>query len=239
MSGAQMLSTIGVSAPSDFPRTPYEAIYRRVLANRQRNEFAAVEFISAWCAIAHRFLDCLVHDQTYTDVARSHGESPPSGERHLQERALFSFFVSGMAVLESFCYGLYAMASLVNAAKFPMTTPAELKAIDPWVTRDKFRSRYGREPLSKSLDALLDSSEWQAWREVRNVLSHRSSPGRTFRRTLTSGFGPASSSTAGPTTWDQFLIVIDIDTTATRRAWLAEQLSNLVQGADQWSSKLL
>lgn len=234
-----MLSTIGVPAPSDFPSTSYEATYRRVLSNRQKNEFATVEFISAWCAIAHRFLDCLAHDRTYTDVARSHGESPPSEERHFQERALFSFFVSGMAVLESFCYGLFAMASLVNAARFPMASPADLRAIDPWVTRDKFKSRYRREPLSRSLDDLLGSSEWEAWREVRNVLSHRSSPGRTFRRTVTSGFGVVPSSKAGPTTWDQFLIVIDINTTATRRAWLAKQLSELVQGADQWSSKAL
>ncbi len=49
MSSSETLSTIGIEAPSDFPRTPYEAIYSRVLNLQERAIFGF--FVTGFSAL--------------------------------------------------------------------------------------------------------------------------------------------------------------------------------------------
>jgi hypothetical protein len=172
------LKTIGVPVPQDFPKDPYESVIDQLQPHKGKNERAFEEFIAGWAAIAHRFLDCASHDEAFTYSVKHHGSTPEPPERHLQERALFGFFVTGLSALESASYALWMAGAMDKPAEFPIGTSAALQGITPGSTRDKYKSAYPGTSVTAKLEDLMASSQWQEWKELRNILTHRSAPGR-------------------------------------------------------------
>jgi hypothetical protein len=89
------------------------------------------EYLGAWIALSYRFLAIAGYDEAFTNSVRTHGDGPPEPERYYQEWDLYGFFVSGLSVIESFCYGLFAIALLMDATKFPTATEKAKKKINP------------------------------------------------------------------------------------------------------------
>jgi hypothetical protein len=47
------------------------------------------------------------------------------------KRDLYGFFVSGLSVIEGFCYALYAIAAMLRSDRFPITTDENKKNVHP------------------------------------------------------------------------------------------------------------
>lgn len=220
-----VVSTVGLEAPQDFPTSAYESVHRRVCAHVKDGSSAWFEYAGAWNGVIYRFLSLAEHDLSFTDSFRRFGDSPSPPERYRQERELFGFFLNGLACVESFAYGLFAIGSLVDPGAFPINKPDDLRSINLNRTQVNFTAVFPEERITATLGQLRGSSELHAWKDIRNILAHRSAPGRSIYTS-----GEPAVWRAGP--------VLDLSTTGSRRAWLAQVLSALLGDADAFVQKV-
>jgi len=213
-----VLSTIGLPVPADFASVSYESVNRRLSAKNDSHPDPWAHYAGAWNAVAYRFISCTQHDELFTRSVERHGCSPQSPERFIQEKELFGFFVTGLSSLESFCYAAYAIAAMVDALNFPLSRPRD---IIPEKTSATFSNTFPAEPLTVALNKLVNDHSFSDWKDVRNILAHRTAPARKFHRG-----GPED----GLAQWLND-IPIDTATTASRRTWLAGTMRGLLDAA--------
>jgi hypothetical protein len=91
-------------------------------------------------ALAYRLLDVTHFDQTFRESIAQFGAAPEMSERYRQERLLFGFFVSGLSAIESFCYGLCAIAWEAAPTKVLLGSHGQKKGVSPESTCDRFRA---------------------------------------------------------------------------------------------------
>ncbi len=221
------VSTMFLEMPNDFEHGFYNAVHSRIGPLHERYQPQWIEYVDAWCAVAYRFRACAEYDEAFTQSIQT-DDAPPQPERYYQERDLFGFFVTGLSVIESTCYGLYAIASMLDDVYFPIKKAGHKKAISPESTANRFRTTFPTEDLSRALNRMVNSQEYEDWKEVRNILAHRGSPGRSIRRTAGSG------GTYGDSLWLN-RIPLDSSTTSSRRAWLAGTLQTIFSEADSFT----
>lgn len=212
--------------PSDFPSEPYDEVSRRVGSFSTHTPATLSHFAGAWNAVAYRYSACADYDVAFTDSIRCYGDAPPPQERNLQERCLFGFFVSGLAALESIYYGLFAVGALLNPAHFPLSTDNEMRAVNPRSTADHYFRVFPSEGITNVLLQLEQSQEFKDWREIRNILAHRTAPGRIIHASTTGIDSPALWRTGIP---------LDTNTTTSRRTWLAAKLTLLITEANAFT----
>jgi len=115
--------------PLDFATGPYETIQQRISVDLGEGYAESLQmFAGAWNAVRYRYLACVEHDQSFTSSIQQ--QLTPL-ERYHQERDLFGFFVSGLSTIESLCYGLYAVASIIEPAGFAIRTQQDLRGVTP------------------------------------------------------------------------------------------------------------
>jgi len=222
----QSVSTIGIEMPQDFSVKPYEAIKNRLIGKKDTHSDSWDEFAFAWNAVAYRFRSCTEHDEAFTESIRRHGKTLPPSERYVQERALFCFFVTGVSTIESLCYGLFAIGSMLDAQNFLFVTPDDRRNVSPEETTDKFGTVFPRENITATLKRMTKMHDYQDWKVMRNILSHRSTPGRLIFR---------GGDRDGDVLWGE-TILIDENTTISRRRWLAKMVSDLLDAADVFTA---
>ena len=219
------LIPIDLEMPADFPVTSYEAIFLRMVNKKDTHPDSWKQFVGSWNTVAYRFLSCTEYCSKFTDSIICAGNSPPQPERYKQENDLFGFFITGLSTIESLYYGLYAIGSTVNPYKFPITGCDILKNINPQDTAAKFKSAYSRDDFSECLNTKLADQTYNDWRSIRNILVHRSVPGRHF-------YGGGEQH--GEALWIEG-IQIDKNTTVSKRDWLAKTLDELLKNADAFT----
>ncbi len=221
------VSTVHLEMPDDFEYVAYEAVHSRIGPLNASHQPQWSEYAPAWSAVATRFYACAEYDEAFS---RSIGtnDAPPQPERYHQERNLFGFFITGLSVIESACYGLYAIASMLDDVYFPIRKAGHKKAISPESTADRFRTTFPTEALSRALNKMVNSQEYEDWKEIRNILAHRGSPGRVIHATIGSG------DNRGDALWLHG-ISLNVSTTPSRRAWLASTLGTLIREADSFT----
>jgi hypothetical protein len=222
------VSTIHLEMPDDFEYASYEAVHSRIGPRHETHQPQWIEYAIAWSAVANRFYACAEHDEAFTRSIRTHGDAPQQPERYYQECDLFGFFITGLSALENTCYGLYAIASMLDDVYFPIKKARNKKAINPESTADRFRTTFPNESLSRALNKMVDTQEYEDWKEVRNILAHRGSPGRNIHRTV------GSSDAHGDALWLNG-ISLNASTTPSQRAWLAGTLQTLLREADSFT----
>src|SRR5258706_1270690 len=202
--------------PNDFPRTAYNGIIKRVYitVSEKRPTPLLDHFHDAWLAVAYRFFTFTEHDTAYRDSIRRAGSNAPRLEHYIQESALFGFFISGLTVIESFYYSCYSLAAMLDDKNFPMKTP---KFIQPTSTADKFVKFYSGELLTGTLDRFRNDIEYKNWGKIRNILAHRILPARQVKVTI----WPPQPNPLHEVSWTEDSIPLDLNTTASRREWLA------------------
>lgn len=220
-----------IETPDDFADDLYDGIYQRVaevLANQQPQPPSWPEYSGAWLGLTNRFRSCAEHDEAFTESVSKFGDTPAWPERYKQKRDLFGFFVNGLSAVECACYGLFAVGSWLNSSQFALTTDADKRRVSPEWTLKRFEIAFPNEGLTRALQRILGSREYSDWKDARNVLSHRSQPGRIIYL-----------SNVTPRTAEWVLQNIPMDNTATafRRKWLAESLRYLLTEADAFSAK--
>jgi hypothetical protein len=170
------LKTNGLVMPGDFPTDHYNAIYDQTLA--QVAAATPDQFAGAWNAVAYRFLAMTDEEQTFTALVVNTAPEPPI--RYQQERSLFGFFSNGFSVFEATFYALFALGALLSPSHFPIATAKDQQKISPHATSAAFAKAVSTDPINAVIGGLLSNTEFIEWREIRNILTHRAAPGRTF-----------------------------------------------------------
>ncbi len=142
--------------------------------------------------------------------------APPQEARYLQERELFEFFVTGHSALECGAYCLYSCGRVIAATLFQ----APDDGVNVARTAHDFAAAFPGDSLSLFLGTVAGSAEFRDWRRIRNVLTHRSHPGRQFKSNLFSG---------PPAEW--LGIALDASTTSVRCQWLTSAVNDFISEA--------
>jgi hypothetical protein len=224
---------VDIEMPEDFSVTPYENIIKSIVLAREADKHPGSwhpeswrEFACAWNAVAYRFCSCAEHDVAFTEAMKRPEKFSKSHEIYIQERELFCFFVSGMSVIESTCYALFAVGSMLDVRTFPIATPEDKRKINPEMTADKFGSAFAFESISSILQQLIGSEDYQEWKTMRNIISHRSAPPRTLF---------VGGEHHGEVVWG-LSIQLDEHTTNSRRKWLADTLCDVLKAAETFTA---
>jgi hypothetical protein len=88
----------------------------------------------------------------------------------------------------------------------------------------KLRCAYPKEKLSETLNELMEDFGFQEWKEIRNILAHRSQPGRHFFQ---------GGEHHGDVLWLNE-IQIDENTTSSRYDWLTKTLTKVLSDAEKF-----
>jgi len=195
--------------PVDFPLAAYEAVHLKVAPHRAASEQIYNQFAGGWNAITYRYNAFAEYDDHFSESIGTYGAAPPAEERYRQERDLFGFFSSGFSTFEAFFYAAFAAGAFLQPGKFPIGRPEDQRNISAGTTLRAYRTAFPAAPLITALDATVQDPAYRELRDIRNVLSHRSAPGRTIHVAL--GGEPA------PNQWKLDNINLDKNTTVTRR----------------------
>lgn len=217
--------------PADFPREVYNRIAHRIHEKfyvTGKSPELATHFNDAWMAVGYRFITLTEHDANFQASIKRAGSNPPRLEHYIQERELYGFFVTGLTVIESFYYSAYVLASIINADGFPMD---DLKSIRIGTTANKFMKYFAQEKIARELDSLRNDNAFKQWSFTRNVLAHRVNPARKITVTL----WPLKGNSLQEVSWTEGEIIIDKDTTASRRTWLADNMAKLIAELDTFT----
>lgn len=225
------MSVLDIAMPTDFASEAYDSVYERlaaIFAYQQPQPPSWPEYSAAWQGLAYRFQSCDEHDQAFTESINRFGVTPPPLERYRQERELFGFFVTGLSSIECICYSLFSVGSLLTPDEFPLAAEAEMREVSPGTTLRRFRVAFANESVTHVLAQILGEQQYHDWKNARNVLSHRSHPGRNISVTVG---GPPHTAR-----WAVQAIPIDVHTTASRRKWLASTLGNVLKETDVFTA---
>jgi hypothetical protein len=219
--------TTGLFMPIDFPTGAYQAIHLKIAPHATNNKPVYDQFAGAWNAITHRYKAFAECDDLFSESISKYGAGPPAEERYRQERDLFAFFSNGFSTFEAFFYGAFAAGSILQPKQFPIATPQDQRRITAANTITAYRAAFPSAPFVGALDAVITDHAYMEMREIRNVLSHRSAPGRTMHVAI--GAEPA------PDQWKLENIVLDNKTTATRRDRACQVLSPAMKAFQKFS----
>jgi hypothetical protein len=223
--------------PSDFPVKPYDSVWKSLeglggeyyRAGEDSKYQSWQQWLSAWIGIAYRFRSCAEHDQAFAESVSKYGDNPSQPENYHQDRELFGFFVSGLSAIESTCYGLFAVGSILDFNNFPLTTEQHMRNATTTKTVQQFAVSFPNDGITAALQRIMSEQPYTDWKAVRNTLAHRTNPGRIIY-----------ASTVGPpktVEWMLQNIPIDNTSTASRRRWLADSLRYLLTEADNFTAK--
>lgn len=219
------LTVNGLEMPADFPAAPFERMYIHVRASLAGQDPPAFEhFSSAWNALSFRYLGLVAEGDDFTRSITSPGGAQSLEHRYIQERHLFGFFSNGFSAFESYFYGMFAIGALIRPAEFSLITPKDQQSVSPISTDRAYSRSFPGSPILTAFGATFADAAYREWREVRNVLTHRTAPGRTI-------FVSIGSDDDLPPLWKINNIPLDSATAAIRRTHAARMLSRLLEAA--------
>jgi len=107
-------------------------------------------------------------------------QPPQTREKTLQEnQLLYGFFTNGVSAVESFCFAAYFLGTALEKLEFD--PEPKLRGIDPERTLSCFSVLDSNSPFTQALQRCIRSQEYKTTTAIRNMLSHRITPGRTYR----------------------------------------------------------
>lgn len=209
--------------PHDFPATPFERSYGRVRQRAATHRDQFEHFAGAWNAVSIRYLALTTDGDEFTRlIAQSEGTDPQ--RRYQQERHLFGLFSNGFSAFEAYFYGMFAVGSLLRPGDFPMGTPKDQQAVSPTSTGAAYNRHFAGDPVLAAFDGVFQDTAYREFREVRNILTHRTAPGRRI-------FVGIGSDDDLPARWKINNIALDGQTAGVRRAEVARILSTLLEAS--------
>ena len=218
-----MAATDGIPVPADYPTE----IHNRV-AEALHTKFHDVQFAywqqANWAlqGVLYRFTACAEHDDYFTNSYAPYG-TPAHPERFNQEKHLFDFFSTGLSCLECLAYLIWNTGAALRPVDFPVSERA-LRSVSVGKAADKLAAIFPHDAITLLFCALRDSVSLQDWTTIRNVVMHRSHPGRVFSVIM----GGAENEA-----WFNGL-PINTTTTRGRRQWLAAELMRHFEAVHQF-----
>ncbi len=143
-------------------------------ARRTRPWFPEREFglfVDAWLAVPLRLGSASRYLDGYTGLG---GDG--------SEEALFGFFTTSVAALDSYSFALYSIGSMLQPRNFPTETDRDKQRITWRSTEAAYGKFFAAHSIATLLARVGRSGEYRALTNVRNVLAHRASPLFSRRR---------------------------------------------------------
>lgn len=211
--------------PPEFPVAPFERSYARVRRRATTHGGLFEQFSGAWNALSIRYLAFTAHGDEFTRLTiQPCGAGPEPQVRYRQEDQLFGFFSSGFSAFEAYFYGMFAVGALIRPGDFPLTTSKEQQAVSPSSTGAAYRQSFASDHVIAAFDGVFQDASYREFREVRNILTHRTAPGRRI-------YVGIDSDEELPARWKINDIALDGQLAATRRAEVARLLTGLLEAA--------
>lgn len=134
------------------------------------------QFLKSWTAVRYRYRACSEANEEFKFLFANSSEffgEWNSNEEHWYkvERCLYTFFMNGLSVFESFGYCLYFVGNAINAQAFVHV--AAPKKITLGITTDAYCAAFPNTPISHRLAALRNDAEFCKLELIRNILAHR------------------------------------------------------------------
>lgn len=218
------------SLPPAYPTEQAERVYRYLLDQMAAQSRPRALMGYGFMGVAYRFRAAMEYQSEFESSFRSlGGVAPPMDEHYRQERALFGFFTSGLACIESFAFALHAIASHYKSSSFGLTEQ-DLRSVKPEAVAEALQRAWPSALVTTFINEIVHDATFRTWKVIRNMLSHRLVPPRAI--TVSPGSGIQS-------TWllnsHQFLDQDEpLDTvTGSRRLWLEERIRDLWDGVEQ------
>jgi hypothetical protein len=227
----QTLRAISLPKPTDFPVGPYEAIYEAVTAKYSQHALCA-HHADAWNALAYRYRETVDAGELFASLLRTHGTAPIPEQRYAQERAVFDFYSSGFSAFECAFYGFYAIGAFLGAGGFTLATERDQQRVSPSSTSAAYTRAFPNDPFSSVLISTLADADFQNWRAVRNVLTHRTAPGRRMYVSI-------GGDDALPTEWKLNSMPLDETIAIKGRRNLVRVLETLLIGGAEFVTRKL
>ena len=217
------------SLPPAYPTEQAERVYRYLLEQMPAESTSRALMGHGFKGVAYRFRATTDYASEFENsFLAPGGVAPPVDDHYRQERALFGFFVSGLACLESFAFALHAIAAYYRPESFGLSD-GHLRAIGPKAVADALQSAWPGALVSRITNELVKDDTFRTWKDIRNVLGHRVVPPRHI--TASPGSGIRS-------TWGLANQFLDRDepleaVARPRSLWLTERVRDLWDGAEQ------
>jgi hypothetical protein len=217
------LSSNGQVMSADFPVVGYERAFNHVRAHINVQGPCYEHFAGAWNALSFRFRSMVDEEGQFAEAVTGRDAGETVDNRYCQERHLFGFFSNGFSAFDSYFYGMFSIGSELNPTVFPIATPKDQQRISPVSTQAAYSRAFANDPILAGFAAVFADPAYVEWKDVRNVLTHRTAPGRTIFA-VTSGKAP-------PPQWKLNNISLDSRALTTRRAHAARLLGMLLDAA--------
>jgi hypothetical protein len=215
------LTVNGLVMPPEFPAVEFEHVYRRLQRRTKTHPDLFEHFSGAWNAISFRYLALVDEGDGFTRSIASPEGAASLHERYVQERHLFGFFSNCFAAFESYFYGMFAIGAIIHPADFPMSTPRDQQGISPNAVDKAYGKSFPQDPILAAFRSVFGDTDFRQLREVRNVLTHRTAPGRRI-------FLSIGSDEDLPAIWKLNDIPLNSQTAQIRRSHSARILKTLL-----------
>ncbi len=238
--GWTVLSSVGYQMPPDFPAHQYDKVSSALLKCKDTHRAQWISFGLGWKGVAYRYRALFEYDDQFTASVIEYSNSPIFEERYNQGKALFGFFANATAEIESFFYSNYCIASILKPDVFSIADADKLRNIYPSSVKEKFQTCFPTDCITVMMDECIKDNIYKKLGEVRDVLTHRGMPPRSFYRGgERDGMATIPDNIKAPV--DQWLYDLPIDekTTASRRIWVSDTLKVLIAATDHFCSQRL
>jgi len=217
----------------DFPAAAHDRLDALIVASSANNQVYS-DYAFAHNSILWRFRGVADSDDDFRKAYQLPTEGDCTEKTYLQERALFEFFAAFVSCIEVLCYCSYTIGTLSDPTTFPLATEDDRRNVTPKLTIKKFRRQHPTERIVGVLDAVVIG--YGDADKMRNVLSHRGSPGRNV--TVPLGSPQLSSTTWKAPSMSQPYLV-DESLTKTNRKWLAQRLDAVLDALCEFAQRVL
>lgn len=179
--------------PPSFPMDGYRAfglatrsLFPKTLSDEDLNDplHRRTHFDWAWQAVRYRYRSAAECSEEFQALLANPSEMWQAGwgDEELTyklERSIYTFFMNGLSVFDSFAYALYFLGHAVQPAAF--FDVAKLRNITRKATCKAFGAAFPQEPITKLLARLSSDAKFGAIDELRNILGHRLSGRHSVR----------------------------------------------------------
>ena len=158
--------------PADFPAKEFDSAELHFRARTGTSVITPaqtwLEFAGAWTAVAYRLID-VAASPTSSFVSRSEIRIRHRHYRSVTpKRVSFShFFIAGLAAIESFSYGVSAIAWEAGADDFALDSPDAKNGVSPQLTVERLQRNFPDDALTVSLSEITASMEYLRWVDQR------------------------------------------------------------------------
>ncbi len=183
--------------PPSFPMAEYRAfglatrlLFPKTLSDEDLYDplQRRTNFDWAWQAIRYRYRSAAECSEDFRALIANPSEMWLAGWgdeefTYKLERCIYTFFMNGLSVFDSFAYALYFLGHAIEPPAFPdVTTP---RKITRKATAKAFGTAFPQELLTRLLAGLSSDARFGVIDELRNILGHRLSGRRSVSSSST------------------------------------------------------